>query len=201
LTAPHQLRSSDVTLTGGFKMKKRIAVWLPLFMLLAASPAALAQVTPQSPGNKSQSAQPSASATQKKNIQAYIDLMRANVRDQKAEIMGSVMELNAADAAKFWPIYSEYDIELSKVNDLRVANIKDYAANYSQMTDAKADELIQNALNYRKQRSELLAKYYGRVKEALGAVTAARFAQVEDQLLLIIDLQIASSLPIVGEGS
>jgi hypothetical protein len=65
------------------------------------------------------------------------------------------------------------------------------------MTDAKADELIQNAMNFRKQRSELLAKYYGRVKDALGAVTAARFAQIEDQLLLIIDLQIASSLPIV----
>ena len=182
-------------------MKKRIAVWLPLLMLVAASPAALAQANPQSPGTKSQSAQSSASATQKTNIQAYIDLMRANVRDQKAEIMGSVMELNAADAAKFWPIYSEYDTELSKVNDLRVANIKEYAANYSQMTDEKADELIQNALNYRKQRSELLAKYYGKVKDALGAVTAARFAQVEDQLLLIIDLQIASSLPIVGEGS
>jgi hypothetical protein len=182
-------------------MKKRIAVWLPLFMLLAASPTALAQVTPQPSGSKIQSAQSSASATQKKNIQAYIDLMRANVRDQKAEIMGSVMELNAQDAAKFWPIYSEYDAELSKVNDLRVANIKEYAANYSQMTDEKADELIQNAVNYRKQRAELLAKYYGRMKEALGAVTAARFAQIEDQLLLIIDLQIASSLPIVGEGS
>jgi hypothetical protein len=182
-------------------MKKRIAVWLPLCMLLAASPAALAQVTPQPSGTKNQSAQSSASPTQKKNIQAYIDLMRANVRDQKAEIMGSVMELNAQDSAKFWPIYSEYDAELSKVNDLRVANIKEYAANYSQMTDEKADELIQNAVNYRKQRAELLAKYYGHMKEALGAVTAARFAQIEDQLLLIIDLQIASSLPIVGEGS
>ena len=182
-------------------MKKRMAVWLPLFMLFAASPAALAQVTPKSPATKSQSAQSSGTATQKKNIQAYIDLMRANVRDQKAEIMGSVMELNAQDAAKFWPIYSEYDAELSKVNDLRIANIKEYAANYSQMTDTKADELIQNAMNFRKQRSELLAKYYGQVKEALGAVTAARFAQIEDQLLLIIDLQIASSLPIVGEGS
>ena len=31
--------------------------------------------------------------------------------------------------------------------------------------------------------------------------TAARFAQVENQLLMIIDLQIASSLPVVGEGS
>jgi hypothetical protein len=194
-----RLRRSNVTLTGGLKMKNRIAMWLALFMFLAASPAALAQVTPKAPATTSQIPKSRATETQKKNIQEYIDLMRANVRDQKAEIMGSVMELNAADAAKFWPIYSEYDAELTKVNDLRVANIKDYAANYSQMTDEKADELIQNALVYRKQRSELLAKYYGRVRDALGGVTAARFAQIEDQLLLIIDLQIASSLPIVGE--
>ena len=165
-------------------MKKRMAVWLPLFMLFAASPAALAQVTPQSPGTKSQTAQSSASATQKKNMQEYIELLRANVRDQKSEIMGSVMELNAQDAAKFWPIYSEYDAELSKVNDLRIANIKEYAANYSQMTDDKADELIQNALNYQKQRAELLAKYYQLMKQPLGAITAARFLQVENQLLL-----------------
>jgi hypothetical protein len=180
-------------------MKKRIAVWLPLLVLVATCPAALAQVTPKAPATKSPAAKSSATTTQKKNMQEYVELLRANVRDQKAEIMGSVMELNAQDAAKFWPIYSEYDTELAKVNDLRVANIKEYADNYSQMTDEKADELIQNALNYRKQRGELLAKYYGRVKEALGAVTAARFAQIEEQLLLIIDLQIASSLPIVGE--
>jgi hypothetical protein len=38
------------------------------------------------------------------------------------------------------------------------------------------------------------------MKQSLGAITAARFLQVEHQLLLIIDLQIASSLPIVGEN-
>jgi hypothetical protein len=199
--APGRLRKSGVTLIGGFKMKKRIAVWLPLFLLCAASPAALAQIKPQSQGTNSQTAQSSATDTQKKNMQAYISLMRSDVRDQKAEIMGAVMQLNIDDAAKFWPIYSEYDAELGKLNDLRVENIKDYAENYSQMTDAKADELIQSALDYQKQRGELLAKYYGRMKDALGAVTAARFVQVEHQLLLIIDLQIASALPIVGQGS
>jgi len=43
-----------------------------------------------------------------------------------------------------------------------------------------------------------LAKYYDRVKQEMGAMTAARFVQVENQLLFIIDLQIASSLPIAG---
>ena len=52
------------------------------------------------------------------------------------------MLLSAAAAAKFWPIYTEYEAELSKLNDQRVANIHEYALDYSQMTDAKADELI-----------------------------------------------------------
>jgi hypothetical protein len=182
-------------------MKKRIAVWLPFFMFIATCPAAMAQNKAQAQGSKEQSAPSGLTDTQKQNIQAYVELMRADVRDQKAEIMGSVMQLNIDDAAKFWPIYSEYDAELTKLNNLRVQNITDYAENYSQMTDAKADELIQSALDYQKQRAELLAKYYERLKQSLGAITAARFLMVEHQLLLIIDLQIASSLPIVGQGS
>jgi methanogenic corrinoid protein MtbC1 len=109
--------------------------------------------------------------------------------------------LSAEDAAKFWPIYSEYDVVLTKLNDQRVANIKEYAQNYNQMTDEKADELIRKSMEFRKQRAELLANTYEKVKQALGATTAARFIVVEDQLLLLIDLQIVSSLPVAGQGS
>jgi methanogenic corrinoid protein MtbC1 len=130
-----------------------------------------------------------------------VDLLRKDVRQQKAEIMGAIMVLSADDAAKFWPIYSEYDAESTRLNDKRVENIKEYARTYNQMTDEKADELIQKSLANQKQRADLLATTYDRVKQAVGAVTAARFAQVEHQLLLIIDLQIASSLPVVGQSS
>jgi hypothetical protein len=180
-------------------MKKPIVLWPLLFMLVASCPVAFAQTPAPDQKTKPQAAQPTATDAQKKNIQAYVELMRTNVRQQKAEILGAVMQLSADDAAKFWPIYSEYNAELTKVNNLRVENIQDYAQNYTHMTDEKADQLIQNALDYRKQRSELLAKYYDRVKQSLGAITAARFLQVEDQLLLIVDLQIDASLPIVGE--
>jgi hypothetical protein len=170
-------------------MKKQKAAWMLVLALVVGVSAGRAQDNPQ----------PTIADNQ--NIQAYIELLRSDIRQQKAEAMGSVMELSAADAAKFWPIYSEYDTELTKLNDLRSANIQEYARTYSQMTDEKADELIKKALAYRQQRSELLAKYYQRVKEQLGAITAARFIQVEDQLLLLIDLQIDSSLPIVGKAS
>jgi hypothetical protein len=169
--------------------------------LLGFVPAASSQDKTQPKKTETQaSASPNAD-DQNKNIQEYVELLRSDVRQQKDEMMGAVMQLSASDAAKFWPIYSEYDAELAKVNDLSVANIQEYSRTYSEMTDEKADELIQNAWAYEKQRSELLAKYYDRVKRALGATTAARFVQVERQLLLIIDLQVTSSLPIVGQGS
>jgi hypothetical protein len=133
-------------------------------------------------------------------MQAYVKLLLSHVRQHKAQVIAEMMQLNAADAAKFWPIYNEYDAELNKLNDLEVANIAEYARTYTQMTNDKADELIQSALADRRQQSELFEKYYDRVKAQLGAITAARFVQIEDQLLLIINLQIDSSLPIVGQA-
>jgi hypothetical protein len=180
-------------------MKKQTGAWILIVASLVFVSVAGAQADTQPQQMQAQAS--TSSAADNRNTQAYIELLRSDVRQQKAEMMGAVMQLSAADAAKFWPIYKEYDAELNKLNDLRVANIKEYARTYGQMTDEKADELIQTGLKYRKQRAELLTKYYDRVKQELGAITAARFVQVEDQLLLIIDLQIDSSLPIVGEAS
>lgn len=180
-------------------MNKRIALCFPLFVVFFCS-AAFAQSTAQSP-DKQASASAATDSTQQKNIDKYVELLRTDVRQQKAEIMGAMMLLSADQAAKFWPIYSEYDAELNKLNNLRLANIKEYASNYDNLSDAKADELVQNAMHYQQQRSELLEKYYGRVKESIGAIEAARFVQIENQLLMIIDLRIASSLPVVPKGS
>jgi hypothetical protein len=139
--------------------------------------------------------------TEKRNLQEYIVLLRENLRQEKGQLLGAVMQFTPAEAAKFWPIYDEYDRELNKLNNLRIENMKSYARDYSQMTDEQADQLTRQALDFQKRRSELLEKYYERVKQALGAITAARFLQVENQLLSIMDLQIESRLPVVGHGS
>lgn len=43
-------------------------------------------------------------------------------------------------------------------------------------------------------------KYYELMRKALPALLAVRFFQVENQIQLIVDLQIASNLPIVKEA-
>jgi hypothetical protein len=64
------------------------------------------------------------------------------------------------------------------------------------MTDAVADKLATKAIELEGKRQAVKAKCYERVKAALSPLTAMRFLQVEHQLQLLIDLQIAASLPI-----
>ena len=130
------------------------------------------------------------------NLTAYAELLRSDVRTQKVAIITEVMGFTEAEDAAFWPIYREYDTEMAKLGDERVAMIAEYADNYSKMTDAVADKLATKAIELEGKRQAVKAKCYERVKTALSPRTAMRFLQVEHQLLLLIDLQIAASLPI-----
>ena len=63
-------------------------------------------------------------------------------------------------------------------------------------SDAVADGLATKAIDLAKRRQAVEAKYYERVKAAIKPRQALRYLQVEHQLLLLIDLQIAAALPI-----
>ena len=169
-------------------MKTAVAT---LVALMAAVPAARAQGKAQSPS----SVDPQ---SQTKNLAAYAELLRSDVRAQKIAIITEVMEFSDDEAGKFWPIYRDYDADMTKLSDERVALIEEYAKNFENMTDEIADRLATKAIDLEGRRRTTTAKCYDNVKKALGAKTAMRFLQVEHQLLLLIDLQIASSLPIVG---
>ena len=131
------------------------------------------------------------------NLRAYVELLRSDVRSQAVAIMTGMMQFSEAEDTKFWPIYRQFEADLAKINDDRMALIKEYADQYDTMTDPVADRLAQGALELEARRQALKASYYARVKEALSPKTAARFLQVENQILLLLDLQIAAALPVV----
>jgi hypothetical protein len=78
--------------------------------------------------------------------------------------------------------------------------IRDYADNFATITDERAASLAATALDLEARRNAAKAKCYERVKTALSPRTALRFLQVEHQLQLLIDLQIAAALPVAPAG-
>jgi hypothetical protein len=137
----------------------------------------------------------SATTDRELNLRAYTELLRADVKAKRVAIITEIMQFNDSEAAAFWPLFRDYDYELSKIGDAKLQLITDYIKNYDDITNEKADELATGAFALEAQRAELKKKYFDIMKKALSARTAARFFQVENQMQQVIDLQISSNLP------
>jgi hypothetical protein len=129
------------------------------------------------------------------NLRAYVELLRADVKAKRVAIITEIMQFNDADAAVFWPIFREYDNDLSKIGDGRVDLIQDYIENYDNISNEKADELMTKAFQLEAQRAALKKEYFDKMAGALSPRTAARFFQVENQMQQIVDLQVSANLP------
>jgi PBP1b-binding outer membrane lipoprotein LpoB len=132
-----------------------------------------------------------------KDTQAYMDMMRKDLRTQKQSLVDQAMALEAAQKAQFWTIYDGYQKELNAIWDQRIANIKKYADNFDKMTDVIADELANTMLNIEGQKTALRKKYYAEYKTKMGARVAARFLQTEATIGAMMEIQIGTKIPIL----
>jgi hypothetical protein len=105
------------------------------------------------------------------------------------------MNFNDKDGAAFWPIYKQYQYERSKLDDDRVAVIKQYTQKYPNLTDAEAQAMAEKMLDCDSRLAEVKKKYYKKFNRVLPALTVAKFFQLERRVDLMMDMQIESSLP------
>jgi hypothetical protein len=129
--------------------------------------------------------------------EAYVELMRSDLKTQKVAVITQAMQLTDEQSAVFWPVYREYEYELDKIADQRLALIRDYAEHFEAMTDEKAKELMESSLSIQDERLKLRNKYWMEFEQAVGSITAAKFMQVDNQISLLLDLQISANLPLV----
>ena len=92
------------------------------------------------------------------DVDSYIELLKSDVKAEKKAIITEVMAFTDQQSEAFWPIYREFEFELDKLSDIRIANIKDFAANYDSLTDVKADQLINNSFDFLGDRLNLNEK-------------------------------------------
>ncbi|PYT93490.1 MAG: hypothetical protein DMG36_09475 [Acidobacteria bacterium] len=135
------------------------------------------------------------------NFRAYVTLLRADIKAQRKDIVTQLMEFNDTDAAKFWPIFQQYDAELTTIGDGRTQLIVDYARDYESLTNDQADALMSKAFELEARRAQLKKKYFDKMKTALSATQAAKFFLIENQMQHIVDLQISAGLPVVKTAS
>jgi hypothetical protein len=126
-----------------------------------------------------------------------IQLLRSDVQADKNQIITHTMAFTDAESAAFWPVYRDFARDQQAIGDERVKLIKDYAQNYDKIDDAKAKDMAQRLLNIEAKMVNVRQEYWPKFEKALGAKRAAKFYQVDSRLSLIVNMQLASAIPLV----
>ena len=130
-------------------------------------------------------------------IEAYVEMLRSDLRTEKVELIEEFMDFSDEEAEHFWPIYRKYDRELRKINDQRIELIREYGKNYFEMKDDMATELAKRSIDLEIKRAYVRKEYFRKFRHALPAKTAVKFLQLERQIELLVQVQIASDLPFI----
>jgi hypothetical protein len=131
------------------------------------------------------------------SVDQDVALLRKDIRSDKKQIIAANLQLTDAESQKFWPVYDQYTAELTKINDAKVAAIKDYAANYSTLTDDKALALTRQIIGIEESVGQLRLKYVPIFSKVISGKKTALFFQLDRRLTMLVDLQVASEVPLV----
>jgi Spy/CpxP family protein refolding chaperone len=126
-----------------------------------------------------------------------IEMLRADIRAQRKQIVAQNMNLTADEATKFWPIFEQYRKEAIKPNDERWAVIKDYAANHDTMTDAQAYNYIKRWAAVDEELIGLRLRYVAVFEKVISPKKTASWYQIDRRIDLLINLQLSTQIPMV----
>ncbi len=130
-------------------------------------------------------------------VNDYLELARDVLKTEKKAVVAELMQLTEAESTPFWVLYNEYQGKLYLVQNKRIAIIKDFADNFENLTDEKADQLWINGMAFNQEILKLEKQYYKKFKKILPAGKAARFFQAENKIETMIDAQLALEIPLI----
>jgi len=152
--------------------------------LLSVSAVAVAQ-QPQTPG--------AAKPTTEEALQA----LRADLQSSRADVVAKNMTLTAEQAARFWPLFEQYQKEQNVIMDEQLKSIQKYIDSYETMDDANALALMNAHFDRDARMNALRQKYMGEFQKVLPARLAARVVQIDRRLALATQIQLVSRIPLI----
>ena len=143
---------------------------------------------------------PSPTAQSPRAGSTNMQILYEKVKADKKLLVAQNMDLTEAEAAKFWPLYQQYQRELDLINQRMAGTIADYADAYKSgpVSDETAAKLLGEALAVEESEVALKKSYANKFSEVLPAAKAARYIQIETKIRSMLRLELARGIPLVS---
>ena len=132
-------------------------------------------------------------------IDQDLNLFGRDLRADKKQIIAANVKLTEAEATKFWPVYDEYGMAMSKHYDDFYALIRDYDEHEKTITDAQASSMLKRWADIQVQLAQTRQKYLPQFEKVAPGRKVALFMQIDRRLYELMDLQIAFAIPLVAQ--
>ncbi|MFP4046905.1 MAG: hypothetical protein ACLFT4_03995 [Bacteroidales bacterium] len=93
--------------------------------------------------------------------------IREQIQTEKIAFFTEKIGLTLQEAEKFWPVYNEYWDKKNKIDEERKKSMNAYLNNPDNFSRKEIEELVDNYVDYRMQKAELLEEYHQKFKEVL----------------------------------
>jgi Spy/CpxP family protein refolding chaperone len=126
-----------------------------------------------------------------------IEAIRDEFHAGKSDLIAKNVSLTSQEAAKFWPVYKQYETAGRALNDKRWDVLMKYVDAGDKPDPALITSLVKASLQRDLDLAKLRVDYAPRFAKVLPREKAARFLQVERALSLIADAKLASLVPLL----
>jgi hypothetical protein len=131
--------------------------------------------------------------------QQQLDIAAA--RAQRKAIVGENMYLTEAQGRVFWPLYDGYERRMDKIEDRHIREIKNYVASYKNLSDASANQKLDEVLAIQEARLQTQQEYVPKFRAVLPGVVVTRFFQIDNKMHAMIQCNIAQMVPLAQTPS
>ncbi len=149
-------------------------------------------------GSAQQQSAPAKQVSAEQIADQYVQLMRQDLRAEKKKLVAANLPLTEDEAARFWPVYDRYTAEHIKIYDQRYMLVKEYAANYDNISAEQAHNFISRSNALDQQISQLRAKWVAEFEKVIPPKKTAMFIQIDRRVFMLIELQLSSQIPLIN---
>ncbi|MET0231119.1 MAG: hypothetical protein ABW186_09335 [Rhodanobacteraceae bacterium] len=122
---------------------------------------------------------------------------REAMQAERSDLMAKGLSLPADQAAKFWPLYEQFQKEQNAIIDAQIDAVQKYAEHWETLTDADSIEFVKALLDRDAKMDALRTKWLPKFQTALPAGTAARAIQLDRRISQVAQAQLSSQIPLV----
>ena len=127
-----------------------------------------------------------------------MQILREKIKADKKLMVATNIELTESEAKGFWPVYEEYQKDLTAINQRIGKLIESYAADYraNSLTDEKAKKLVDELVAIEQAEAGLKTTYVPKLSKVLPLKKVARYLQIENKVRALVKYELAASIPL-----